>query len=90
MTFKFFSDPGHGWLRVDLQSAESVGLAPGNFSRFSYRFGHWLYLEEDCDASLFVTAYLKKNGQAPRIVEHSTDRPSIIRNYERIMQNEAH
>jgi hypothetical protein len=84
MTFKFFSDPGHGWLRVDVQSAESVGLAPGSFSRFSYRQSHWLYLEEDCDASLFVTAYLKKNGQAPRIVEHSTDRPSIIRNYERI------
>lgn len=81
MEFKLFSDPCHGWLRVDVQSAESVGLAPANFSPFSYRYGHWLYLEEDCDASIFVSAYLKKNGQAPKIVEHSTDVPSIIRNY---------
>lgn len=84
MEFKFFSDPGHGWLRVDIQSAESVGLKPSSFSRYSYHFGHWLFLEEDCDAGIFVNAYLKKNGQAPRIVEHSTDSDSIIRSYERI------
>lgn len=84
MIFKHFSDPAHGWLRVDIQSAKSVGLAPANFSRFSYQYGHWLYLEEDLDASLFVKAYLQKHGQAPKIVEHSTDKPSIIRNYSRI------
>lgn len=84
MTFTHFSDPAHGWLRVDVQSAESVGLAPGNFSRFSYRHAHWLYLEEDCDASLFVKAYLNKHGQAPRIVEKSSNSRSCIRNYEPI------
>lgn len=82
--FKHFSDPTHGWLRVDVQSIESVGLTAKSFSPFSYRYSHWLFLEEDCDAGLFVNAYLKKHGRAPKILEVSTRNPSVIRNYERI------
>lgn len=84
MIFKFFSDLGHGWLRVDVQSAHSVGLVPASFSRFSYQHGHWLYLEEDCDASLFVKAYMTKHNRPPAIKEHHTDGRSCIRNYPRI------
>jgi hypothetical protein len=84
MTFQFYSDPGHGWLRVDLASAKAVGLEPSSFSTFSYQQGHWLYLEEDCDASLFVKAYMDKHNRAPIIKEHSTNRESVIRNYPRI------
>ena len=84
MTFQFYSDPGHGWLRVDLASAKAVGLEPSNFSTFSYQQGHWLYLEEDCDASLFVKAYMDKHNQPPVIKEHVTDKRSVIRNYPRI------
>ena len=84
MTFQFYSDPGHGWLRVDLASAKAVGLEPSNFSTFSYQQGHWLYLEEDCDASLFVKEYMAKHNRPPVIKEHSTNRESVIRNYPRI------
>jgi hypothetical protein len=84
MTFQFYSDPGHGWLRVDLASAKAVGLEPSNFSTYSYQQGHWLYLEEDCDASLFVKAYTDKHNRTPVIKEHSTNRESVIRNYPRI------
>lgn len=84
MTFKFFSDPGHGWLRVDVASAQAVGLEPSSFSRFSYQLGHWLYLEEDMDASAFVKAYMAKNNRPPVIKEHSTEGRSVIRNYPRI------
>ena len=84
MTFKFFSDPGHGWLRVDVASAQAVGLEPSNFSQFSYQWGHWLYLEEDMDASTFVKAYMAKHNRPPVIKEHSSDRPSVIRSYPRI------
>ena len=81
MTFTFYSDPGHGWLRVDIQSAESVGLEPKDFSRFSYRNSHWLYLEEDCDAGLFIKAYTAKHGTPPHIQEKNTRIRSLIRNY---------
>lgn len=84
MTFKFFSDPGHGWLRVDVASAQAVGLEPSSFSRFSYQWGHWLYLEEDMDASTFVKAYMAKHNRPPVIKEHNSDRRSVIRSYPRI------
>ena len=84
MTFTLYSDPGHGWLRVDIQSARSVGLEPKDFSTFSYQQGHWLYLEEDCDASLFVKAYMAKHNRPPVVKEHHTDGRSVIRNYPRI------
>ena len=82
--FKFFSDPGHGWLRVDIASAKAVGLEPSNFSQWSYQYNHWLYLEEDCDASLFVKAYMDKHNRAPTIHEHVSENSSAIRNYPRI------
>ena len=84
MTFQFYSNPGHGWLRVDIQSARSVGLEPKDFSTFSYQQGHWLYLEEDCDASLFVKAYMAKHNRPPVVKEHHSNSHSVIRNYPRI------
>ena len=84
MTFQFYSDPGHGWLRVDLASAKAVGLEPSSFSTYSYQQGHWLYLEEDCDASVFVKAYMDKHNRPPVIHEHVSERDSVIRNYPRI------
>jgi hypothetical protein len=84
MTFQFYSDPGHGWLRVDLASAKAVGLEPSNFSTCSYQQGPWLYLEEDCDASIFVKAYMDKHNRPPVIKQHVSERESVIRNYPRI------
>lgn len=47
-------DPGHGWLRVPLVSAE--GLEVSECSYVDYR-GGWLYLEEDCDAGVWLRAH---------------------------------
>ena len=49
--YKFISDAGHGWLRVP--KSECEGLV---FSTYSYTDGHFLYLEEDCDAGIFMEA----------------------------------
>ena len=84
MTFQFYSDPGHGWLRVDLASAKAVGLEPSSFSTYSYQQGHWLYLEEDCDASKFIDAFQAKHHFAPPVKNHHSNRESVIRNYPRI------
>lgn len=81
MQFTFFEDPGHGWLRVDVQSAESLGLNRESFSHFSYAYGPWFYLEEDCDAGAFIEAYKAKHGSYPPLKSHYSDRPSPIRNY---------
>jgi hypothetical protein len=84
MKFKFFSDPGHGWLRVDVQTAESVGLTLADFTPFSYQWAHWLYLEEDVDASTFFKAYMAKYNRPPVIEEEHSDVDSVVRNYPRI------
>lgn len=84
-TFKFYSDPGHGWLAVKIADAEAIGLKVSDFSPYSYIRGKTLYLEEDCDATLFVTRYqLKNGGQRPNYVEKYTDKSHPIRSYDRI------
>ena len=53
--YEFHSDAGHGWLRV--LRVELVRLYLENkISGYSYMNGPWAYLEEDCDAGLFLDA----------------------------------
>ncbi|UIS25307.1 hypothetical protein [Erythrobacter phage vB_EliS-L02] len=80
-TFTFHTDPGHGWLEVDAADLAGTGLARSSFSAYSYVFRGKLYLEEDCDAPLFINAYKAKHGpDSFRSVEQYAD-PSPIRNY---------
>jgi hypothetical protein len=54
---KFHSDPGHGWIEITLSQILDAGLKPSDFSSYSYRDGSKFYLEEDCDAPKFLSAY---------------------------------
>jgi hypothetical protein len=56
----FHSDPGHGWLAVKMKELISFGLET-KISSYSYQKGKTVYLEEDCDASLFVKTLKEKN-----------------------------
>jgi len=52
-TYIFHSDPGHGWLAV--KRAELIRLnILDKVTPYSYQNGATVYLEEDCDASLFI------------------------------------
>lgn len=79
-TFTFLSDPGHGWLQVDWTHLKDVGLNPTDFSTCSYRKRNTFYLEEDCDAYKFITAWKAKHGQDSfHFVEGHSDHSSFIR-----------
>ena len=82
-TFTFHTDAGHGWLKVTAKDLAAVGLEASNFSRFSYtkqgKRSRFFYLEEDCDAGLFVTAYEAKHGCRPSFKVSHTDGNSFIR-----------
>ena len=82
-SFRFFIDPGHGWLQVHWFSLKELGLNPRDFSRYSYRDRNTFYLEEDCDAPKFLAAYSAKFGKPPAIVEEHrdgwNDKPIFIR-----------
>lgn len=49
----FFTDPGHGWVRVSHELIKEMGVGP-RISQFSYEDDDHAYLEEDCDAPMFL------------------------------------
>lgn len=74
--YKFISDPGHGWLEVTRSELEALDLL-GKISRYSYQRGALVYLEEDCDAPLFVEA--KKARGEPLEVRAEHQENTFIR-----------
>ena len=77
-SFRFISDPGHGWLEVPRVQLEALSLAE-KVSPFSYQHDGKVYLEEDCDMALFTEA-LKSRGVEFQIQEvYEKDTP--IRGY---------
>lgn len=74
--FTFHIDPGHGWLEVSESGVKSIDMKATDFSDCSYRSGGRLFLEEDCDAPLFL-AELRKRGVEYGIVEKYADRTFI-------------
>jgi hypothetical protein len=80
--FKFYSDPGHGWLAVKRKLIEELGIAT-LITSHSYARGATVYLEEDCDVGTFVEAYKAEYGERPATVTKWTNKTSPIRSYAR-------
>jgi len=53
--YYFHADPGHAWLAVKRSELIRLGVLL-KISGFSYQKGKTVYLEEDCDASVFMNA----------------------------------
>jgi hypothetical protein len=85
--FHFYADPGHGWLAITADDLEAVNLSADYFSKYSYSDGETLYLEEDCDACLFLAAYEAFTGRAPKIIEHVENGNSRIRSYRHLPES---
>lgn len=79
----FYSDPAHGWLKVAIKELERLGIAD-KITPCSYIRGQYAYLEEDCDAPLYMKAYKEAHGEKVKIEveEHTTNRESRIRSYD--------
>ena len=85
MAFIYHTDPGHGWLEVSFTELHKVGLMPSDFSAYSYLQGSVAYLEEDCDASIFLRAYEAQHGKHADVVEKYSHHEHWIRRLERIV-----
>jgi hypothetical protein len=59
MKLKFHSDPGHGWLQIPFSEIQRLGIG-SKISHYSYMSRRGpnplVYLEEDCDVSIFIEA----------------------------------
>lgn len=51
----FHRDPGHGWVEVSRSDLASLKIAH-KISGYSYQKGNSVFLEEDCDAGIFIKA----------------------------------
>lgn len=75
--FYFYTDPGHGWLDVPRALLHELGIAE-RVSRYSYQRGESVFLEEDCDYSLFRKAMMDA-GREFTTADIHTDGNSFIR-----------
>lgn len=80
MTFTFYSDPGHAWLEVPLETYNAVCKNTGwQASAYSYFRGRNVYLEEDVDAPAFLRHF------GPCLLDEEVlDDYAPIRNYQRL------
>jgi len=83
--YDFFSDPGHGWLKVKRSELTELGIE-GKITEDSEQRGEFVYLEEDQDASTFIEVLEAKTGEKfdteKHLRRHIADRRSRIRSYE--------
>lgn len=78
--YKFHYDAGHGWLEVNLKDLCIAGIRD-KVSAYSYYNKSKVYLEEDCDFTLFAEA---TGIGAGNIVEVNDGDWSFIRSFDKI------
>ncbi|MDD5094565.1 MAG: hypothetical protein PHV74_09330 [Dehalococcoidia bacterium] len=69
---KWLNDPGHGWLEVPRSVVNELGISK-QITSFSYQQGDQIYLEEDCDASLFLDTCEKRGIKITTWETHHDD-----------------
>lgn len=79
-TFDFYEDPGHGWVKVKRALLIELGIEH-QVSSCSYQRKEHVYLEEDVDLRLLVSA-LRAKGEQVEFREHHSNKQSRIRCYE--------
>ena len=76
----FHADPGHGWLAAPIDEIREAKLSISGYSYINRDEG-MAYLEEDCDAMVFIN-HLKKNNVPFTISETHINDYHPIRGYE--------
>ena len=82
MKLNFYTDAGHGWLEVERKALETLGLLP-MVSRYSYENGDKVYLEEDLDAGLFLSALKGLGSLYPVDFNEIYEEQSKVRSFNR-------
>lgn len=80
MTYQFYSDPAHGWIKVSIEELEKLEIEK-QISKCSYMKNGFAYLEEDCDLSLFFKAKNITDFEKNVKLNRQSNKMSKIRNY---------
>jgi hypothetical protein len=81
MQIIYYTDPGHGWFKINRSLLFKLGII-GDISSFSYQRNDSVYLEEDGDASMLFKA-LDCAGITWTYKQFHTNKTSKIRSYRR-------
>jgi hypothetical protein len=79
MKLNVYNDPGHGWVAIKRDVLIKLGIEH-KVSYYSYQRGQTVYLEEDCDMSLLISA-AREAGITFGFVHKYTQKRSPIRSY---------
>lgn len=79
MLIRIHSDPGHAWYEAPRAELDRLGLT-SKISAYSYASHdkQTVYLEEDCDAPLYLQA-LNDEGRKFRLCDMHVDHDSALR-----------
>ena len=77
--YTFHIDPGHAWLEVPYEEIVLFGLED-KISSYSRQTFDTCFLEEDCDAPLFITAYHSKYQTLINLEEQIYHNDCFVRN----------
>ena len=77
--YTFHSDPSHGWIEVPVADLQELGVSLDKISNYSYVSNDTLFLEEDCDAGVFLEAFRAKHKRDPEITFKDTNDQSFVR-----------
>ena len=80
MKLNVYNDPGHGWVAIKRSVLIKLGIEH-KVSYYSYQRGQTVYLEEDCDASLLISA-ARDAGTTLEFTDKYTNKRSPIRSYD--------
>lgn len=81
LILNFHSDSGHGWIKVNKQSLIDLGI-DREISEYSYMKNNFVFLEEDCDALIYINKLREKNIEF-KFNEINDGDQSPIRNFKR-------
>ena len=87
LIFDFHEDGGHAWLKVSKKLFNKTNASIEHISHFSYEDNNNYYLEQDCDATMYLNN-LKEQGIKYSFIVVDDGDYSPIRNLPRVeMQN---
>lgn len=85
--YQFIEDPGHAWLEVSTDDVRLAGIAP-KISKCSYVNAGKVYLEEDCDAPLFIKAVGLEPDNIIGVYQENTPIRTYARWSSRVISND--